>query len=101
MNALAQYMQQFQDNMPRPVGNVQGVYMNDPYNRFIAQTQFARGQQNADLENEDRRSQIDFRNRMSQGFSQMPNFYGDGPKMPEFQQQQPYQFGNALARMVR
>lgn len=92
-NALAQYMQMFQQNRPMTQGNVQGAYFNDPYNQFIAQMQFARGQQNADLENEDRRSQIDFRNRMGQSFGQMPNFYGDGPKMPEYQQQPMYQFG--------
>jgi hypothetical protein len=118
MNALAQYMQQFQENAPRTVGNVQGVYMNDPYNRFMAQTQWARGQGNADLEAEDRRSMIDqrramsgleaddmrsrirFRDSIAPSFSQMPNFYGDGLQMPEYKQQQPYQF-NALARMVR
>jgi hypothetical protein len=36
---------------------------------------------------------IEARNRISQSFGQMPNFYGEGPRMPEYQQQPMYQFG--------
>jgi hypothetical protein len=46
-----------------------------------------------DIEAEDRRSMIEARNRFSQSFGQMPNFYGEGPRMPEYQQQPMYQFG--------
>lgn len=123
MNSLAQYLQMFQA-APRIGGGSGFMTFGSPAHAAdqerLQQYNNANMQRNADLEFDDRRSQIDarnrasqfdvedgrsridFRNRIGQAYGQpMPNFYGDGPQMPQQAQQSPYQFSNALARMVR
>jgi hypothetical protein len=103
MNALAQYL----DMLPRQLNQASSRYsgMNGAIKNYDQPTaqqdwekqmQMANAQRLADLDAEDRQSQIGLRNRYSQSLGQMPNFYGEGPKMPEYQQQPMYQFGGGF-----
>jgi hypothetical protein len=99
MNALAQYLSM---SSYKPITSAWGGFnsgsvpvFNSAGPEFYRDSELDRANllRSRDIEAEDRRSMIEARNRFSQSFGQMPNFYGEGPRMPEYQQQPMYQFG--------
>jgi hypothetical protein len=99
MNALAQYLSM---SSYKPITSAWGGFnsgsvpvFNSAGPEFYRDSELDRANllRSRDLDAEDRRSMIEARNRISQSFGQMPNFYGEGPRMPEYQQQPMYQFG--------